>query len=356
MFSNDLALLDTLGNEGISFCNYIDFPFLPLYNIRCKCKSFAIRKKKCCKEEGSLKKTKIALALFLIICISAFAVGCAKNKDAAKTDAEKQGNLKIYTTFYPLYDFTKKIVGDNAQVESLIPAGVEPHDFELSPKQTAKIYDGDIFIFLGESMEPWAAKIAEDLSKNGVNVLEVGTGLIQDNDPHIWLDPVLAKDMAKKIFEKIAAQDPKHEEIYQQNLNSLLEKLDELDKKLAEATSKSLKKDVVTSHAFLSYMAKRYGFNQISITGLSPQDEPSPKKIAEIVNIVKSKGVKYILVEKGSSSKLPETVANEAGAQILTINPLETLWPDEIEAGEDYFSVMEKNLDVLRQALEYESK
>lgn len=303
-----------------------------------------------------MKIRKTALVLFLIICIATFTIGCTQSKDTAKTDKEKHGNLKIYTTFYPLYDFTKKIAGDNAQVENLIPAGAEPHDFELSPKQMARIYDGDIFIFLGESMEPWAAKIAEDLSKNGVKVLEVGTDLIENNDSHIWLDPVLAKQMAQKIFETIAAVDPGSKELYQQNLNDLLEKLDELDKKLLEAASKSSKKDVVTSHAFLGYMAKRYGFNQISITGLSPQDEPSPKKVAEIVNMAKSKDIKYILIEKGSSSKLPEAVANEIEAQILIINPLETLWPDEIKAGEDYFSVMEKNLDVLRQALEYEGK
>lgn len=303
-----------------------------------------------------MKKTKTILVLFLAVCLAAFAAGCAKNEDAEEVEPEDQANLKIYTTFYPIYDFTEKIVGDNANVENLIPTGVEPHDYELSPKQMAKIYDGDIFIYLGESMEPWAAKIAEDLSKNGVKVLEVGTDLIENNDPHIWLDPVLAKEMAQKIFEVIAAEDPEHEEIYKENLEALLKKFDELDKKLLEVTSKSSKKDVVTSHGFLDYMAKRYGFNQISIAGLSPQDEPSPKKIAEIADICKSKNIKYILVEKGSSSKLPETVANEIGAQILTINPLETLWPDEIKAGEDYFSIMEKNLDILRQALEYEGQ
>lgn len=303
-----------------------------------------------------MKKTKIILVLFLAICLAAFAAGCAGNENAEEIETEDQTNLKIYTTFYPIYDFTEKIVGDNANVENLIPAGVEPHDYELSPKQMAKIYDGDIFIYLGEIMEPWAAKIAEDLTKNGVKVLEVGTDLIKNNDPHIWLDPVLAKEMAQKIFEVIAAEDPGHEEIYRENLEVLLKKFDELDKKLLEVTSKSSKRDVVTSHEFLYYMAKRYGFNQISIAGLSPQDEPSPKKIAEIADMCKSKNIKYILVEKGSSSKLPETIANETGAQILTINPLGTLWPDEIKAGEDYLSVMEKNLDILRQALEYEGQ
>lgn len=301
-----------------------------------------------------MKKTKIILVLFLAVCLAAFAAGCAENEDTEGVEPADQTNLKIYTTFYPIYDFTEKIAGDNANVENLIPAGVEPHGYELSPKQMAEIYDGDIFIYLGEIMEPWAAKIAEDLSKNGVKVLEVGTDLIENDDPHIWLDPVLAKEVAQKIFEVIAAEDPEHEEIYRENLEVLLKKFDELDKKLLEVTSKSSKKDVVTSHAFLNYMAKRYGFNQISIAGLSPQDEPSPKKIAEIANMCKSKNIKYILVEKGSSSKLPETIANETGAQILTINPLGTLWPDEIKAGEDYFSVMEKNLDILRQVLEYE--
>ena len=98
-------------------------------------------------------------------------------------------------------------------------------------------------------------------------------------------------------------------------------------------------------------MAKRYGFNQVAITGLSPQEEPSPKKMAELIEFCKAKNVKYIFTEPGGVSKLAETLAGEVGAEILSINPLGTLRPDEINSGEDYFSVMEKNLATLKKAL-----
>lgn len=303
-----------------------------------------------------MKIAKSFLVLLLILSISVLTIACSNNSQEVQPNQpnDQQNSLKIYTTFYPLYDFTKKIVGDNAQVENLMPAGVEPHDFEPSPKQTAVIYDGDIFIFLGESMEPWAKKMAGDLDKKGVAVVEAGKGLIENNDPHIWLDPVLAKEMAQKIFDGVVAKDPEHSEVYQENLNNLMQKFDELDKNLNEIISSSPQKNIVTSHSFLGYVARRYGLDQVAITGLSPQEEPSPKKMAELVEFCKAKKIKYILDEPGEVSKLSQTLADEIGAEILIINPLGTLQPNEVKAGEDYFSVMEKNLEVLKRVLSYE--
>lgn len=275
---------------------------------------------------------------------------CFKNNQTIPSQ-EPETNLKIYTTFYPLYDFTTKIVGQDAQVNNLVPAGVEPHDFELSPKQAAEIYNADVFIFLGESMEPWAKKMAQDLDKKGVTVIEAGKGLVENNDPHIWLNPILAGKMAENIADGVALKDPDNREIYAQNLKNLVERFDKLDKEFSEVVSGSSSKDIVTSHGFLGYVAKRYGFNQVAITGLSPQEEPSPKKMAELIEFCKAKNVKYIFTEPGGVSKLAETLAGEVGAEILSINPLGTLRPDEINSGEDYFSVMEKNLATLKKAL-----
>jgi zinc transport system substrate-binding protein len=295
-------------------------------------------------------KTLLMLAVTLSIIVSAAA--CSRNNQTAPVEDARHG-LKIYTTFYPIYDFTKKIVGDDVQVENLIPAGVEPHDFELSPKQAAKIYDADIFIFLGESMEPWAKKMAQDLNKKGVTVIEAGKDLIENDDPHIWLDPVLAEKMAQRIYEGLVLVNPGHEPDYKKNMIVLAKRLDELDKSLSKTVSASMRKDIVTSHGFLGYVARRYGFNQVAITGLSPQEEPSTKKMAELIQFCKTKEVKYIFTEPGENSKLTETLARDTGAKILELNPLGTLRSDEINAGEDYFSIMEKNLEVLKTALSY---
>lgn len=302
-----------------------------------------------------MKTIRALLVLLVISSIICFTAACSRNNQTVPAEDMKKG-LRIYTTFYPLYDFTKKIAGDNAQVENLVPAGVEPHDFELSPKQAAKIYDADIFIFLGESMEPWAKKMARELDEKGVTVIEAGKGLVENDDPHIWLDPVLAGKMAQSIYDGIVSADKGHAAIYEKNMTSLTERFDELDKNFKEITSHSLKKDVVTSHGILGYAARRYGFNQVAITGLSPQEEPSPKKMAELVKLCRTKDIKYIFTEPGGSSKLSETLARETGTKILQLNPLESLRTDEIKAGEDYFSIMEKNLEVLRTALGYEYK
>lgn len=316
-----------------------------IYNDKCKCKPFAIGGIK-------MKITKYLVLSLVIFCIMSTTVACSTNSRTLPKE-DQSNSLKIYTTFYPLYDFTKKIAGNFAQVENLIPAGVDPHDFELSPKQAADIFDADIFIFLGESMEPWATKIAKNLDKQGITVIEAGKSLIEDHDPHIWLDPVLASKIAKRIYDGIVWVDKKHEAIYRKNLTQITKRLDDLDNSFKQLASGSQTKDIVTSHAFFGYVARRYGFNQVAITGLSPQEEPSMKKMTELINFCKSNNIKYIFTEPGENLKLVQALSQDTGAEILELNPLGTLRTHEIEAGEDYFSLMEKNLEVLKTALDY---
>lgn len=297
-----------------------------------------------------MKITKALLVIFVILSIICLSVACSQSSQTAPSK-EDDSSVKIYTTFYPLYDFTKKIVGNSANVENLIPAGVEPHDYELSLKQTAQLYDADVFIFLGESMEPWAKKLAGDLEDKGIVVIEAGKDLIKNDDPHIWLDPVLAKEISERIYKGIVSIDKEHEQTFKENLANLADKFDELDKDLKTLAEKAARKDIVVSHAFLGYVANRYGFNQVSITGLSPQDEPSPKKMSELIEFCKANDVKYIFAEQGGVLKLSQTLANETDAEILVMNPLGTLRPEEIEAGEVFFSIMTENLELLNIAL-----
>jgi zinc transport system substrate-binding protein len=297
-----------------------------------------------------MKTLKILLIILMMASLLGLLPACSRNSQTVPSQ-DTQRILKVYTTFYPLYDFTKKIVADVVQVENLIPAGVEPHDYELSLKQMAEIHDADIFIFLGESMEPWAKKIAGDLEDKGVLVIEAGKDLIENGDPHIWLDPVLAKQVAERIYEGIVSIDKDNEQTFKENLAYLNDRFDELDKDFKTLAEKAVRKDIVVSHAFLGYVANRYGFNQVAITGLSPQDEPSSWKMKELIEFCKDNHVKYIFDEQGGSSELSGTLVDETGAQILVMNPLGTLRPEEIEAGKDYFSIMKENLELLNTAL-----
>jgi len=300
--------------------------------------------------EEKMKKAKLFLMFLVFLSLVFSLTACTKNRQTAPAE-DDNSSLKIYTTFYPLYDFTKKIAGDFAEVESLIPAGVDPHDFEPSLKQVADIYGADIFIYLGESMEPWAAKIAQNLDKQGIKVIEVGKGLIKNNDPHVWLDPVLAKTISERICEGIVSIDREHEKTYKENLVNLSNKFDELDNAFKVLAEKAARKDIVVSHAFLGYVADRYGFNQVAIRGLSTHDEPSLKKMEELKAFCKANGVKYIFDEQGETLEFSTILANEIGAQILALNPLGTLRPEDIQAGKDYFSVMKENLELLNIAL-----
>ena len=182
-------------------------------------------------------------------------------------------------------------------------------------------------------------------------MIEAGKDLIENGDPHIWLDPVLAKQVAERIYEGIVSIDKDNEQTFKENLAYLNDRFDELDKDFKTLAEKAVRKDIVVSHAFLGYVANRYGFNQVAITCLSPQDEPSSWKMKELIEFCKDNHVKYIFDEQGGSSELSGTLVDETGAQILVMNPLGTLRPEEIEAGKDYFSIMKENLELLNTAL-----
>ncbi|MCF6096186.1 metal ABC transporter substrate-binding protein [Thermovorax subterraneus] len=311
-------------------------------------------------------KRKRLYSLLAILVAAIFLINGCTSK-ASRLTPQEGGKIRIYTTIYPLYDFAVKIAGDRAYVEKIVPAGVEVHDFEPSPKLVAGIYEADVFIYLGGSIDPWAEKLAEQLLKEGVTVVKAGEGLLQEEfhddeedvtegnghhlDPHVWLDPLLAKTLAERIAGAMAAKDGKNEVYYRKNLEDLKKRLDDLDEKYRNSLLPAKKRDFVVNHAAFGYMARRYNLNQIAISGLSPQQEPSPKKLAELAKLCKERDIRYIMVEAASSSKLAEVLAKETGNKVLVLHPLENLTEEDIKAGKDYFSIMLENLENLKRAL-----
>ncbi|MCK9444285.1 MAG: zinc ABC transporter substrate-binding protein [Tissierellaceae bacterium] len=299
-------------------------------------------------------KLKAIIIIIIGISMVVSTVGCqGKGGNISVGDLDDEDiKVWVYTTFYPIYDFAKKIGGDKLIVENIVPPGVEPHDFEPSPKQIAIFSDADVFIYLGEPMDPWAEKISGDLEARGLKVLKAGEGLMENDDPHIWLDPIIAKELSKRIFQTIVGADEDNREFYEGNLASLNEEFDELDREFKDGLADITRKDVVMAHAAVGYLAKRYGLNQIPITGLSPQEEPSPRKMAELVELVRERDIKYIFFEELASPKFSETIASEVGADLLVFNPVGGLTLEQIRSGEDYFSMMRRNLENLKTALE----
>ncbi|MEJ8546197.1 metal ABC transporter solute-binding protein, Zn/Mn family [Brevibacillus borstelensis] len=170
-------------------------------------------------------------------------------------------------------------------------------------------------------------------------------------DPHVWLDPTMLKAQAEKIKSALAEKDKAHADAYGKNYQQLAADLDQLDKDFADMVNKSPKKEFMVSHSAFAYLAKRYGLEQVAISGIDPADEPSPSEMKELVEHVKEHNISYVLFETLASPKVAEVIAKEAGVQTGTLNPLEGLTEEEAKAGKDYLSIMKDNLEMLRAAL-----
>lgn len=270
-----------------------------------------------------------------------------------KTD--KSEKLQIAASFYPLYFFADYIGGGKADVFNITPAGVEPHDYEPTPKDIAKIEESSLLILNGE-VEGWGDKLKENLKNSHTQIVTAGNGLFIDSDPHIWLDPILAKKEAQVISRAIISTDPANKDTYESNTKALQDRLDKLNLQYQAGLADCQNRDIITSHAAFGYVAARYNLNQVSIAGLSPDEEPSTQTLTKIADFARKNNVKYIFFESLVSPKLSQTIASEIGAKTLVLNPLEGLSDDDIKSGRDYFSVMQDNLKNLQVALQCQNK
>jgi len=306
------------------------------------------------------KYTVFIIGLLLIAVVIGFAY---KNSTKNNTSVANK-KLQVFGSFYPIYFITSQIGGDKADVRNITPVGVEPHDYEPSTRDIARIENSNMLVLNGV-VEAWGDKIKDNLKGTGVKVITAGAGLLTKDiteegekikDPHIWLDPILVKQEVANIedgFEKI---DPKNTAYFQDNAKKLNANLDKLNTDFKQGLSNCQKKDFITSHAAFAYLADAYGLRQVSISGLSPDQEPSAKQLVDIVKFAKEHNVKYIFFESLVSPKLSETIANEIGAKTLVLDPIEGISDDDIKQGKNYFTVMENNLKNLQIALGCEPK
>lgn len=290
-----------------------------------------------------------------------FAAGCGFNKNANNSTGKKN-KISVYTSFYVMSDFAKKIGGDKIDLTNLVPAGTEPHDWEPTPSAIASLEKADVFIYNGAGMEGWVNKVLQTINNKDLITVEASKGiqLIENTekaeelayDPHVWLDPMKAKKQMEMIKDALIKADPSNRANYESNFSENAKKFDDLDKEYKNAVSKFVKKDIVVAHKAFGYLCNAYGLNQVAIEGLSAESEPTPARMAEIAKFAKENGVKYIFFEELVSPKVAQTIANEVGAQAAMLNPLEGLTDNDISAGKEYFLVMRDNLEVLRKALQ----
>lgn len=299
----------------------------------------------------------IVAGLFFVLEESGF-------RSAVPEKQKKAEGLSVVATFYPLADFAREVGGDLVAVTSIVPSGVEPHEYEPTPRDILSAYQADVFLLNGAGVDAWAEKIKPELEERGVAMVQMSDsasllpgavderGKISRSDPHFWLDPIAVRKQALAIRDALIARDPVHKEEYIRNAGVFEERLAVLDGEYAAGLAACRLHTIVTSHAAFAYLAKRYGFEMLSTSGISPEEEPSPKHLAELTALVRERGIRYVFFETLVSPKIADTLAREAGTQTLVLNPLEGLTEEEQNAGENYLSVMRGNLKNLRIALE----
>ena len=281
---------------------------------------------------------KLFITIFIIIVSLILLI----NNNRSPIKQSSSDKMQVVASFYPLYFFSNQIGGKEADVTNITPSGVQPHDYDLTTQDLIKINRSKLLVLNGGGLAGWEKKLKDELSDKTVVVAE------GESDPHVWLDPILAKETVAKIEKGFQEADPQNKAYYQSNARSLEDKLDSLDYEFKKGLSACQKKDFVTSHEAFGYLARRYGINQVAISGLSPEEEPTSQKLAEIADKVKKEKINVIFFESLVGPKLSQTIANETGARTLVLDPIEG------SVGPDYFSLMRNNLNNLKKALQCE--
>ena len=313
-----------------------------------------------------MKKRLLMGSLFLISLVLG-ACGASESKKQAN-----DGKIHVVATFYPMYEFTKAVVGEAGEVELLIPAGTEAHDYEPSAKAVAKMSEADAIVYNSSEFETWMANIASNFKKSQTQVIEAARGIelmpmgeeeahedhdhdhdATDNhqhhaDPHVWLDPVLAQIQVETIRDALAEQFPEQKEYFYQQAQNYLTELDQLDSEFKNTFTGAENRTFVTQHAAFSYLAKRYDLTQESIAGLSSEEEPSPSRLAELKHFVQDHQIPAIYFEDNASSKVAQTLAKETGVELAVLSPIESLTKEQKAAGDNYLSMMRQNLEALQ--------
>jgi zinc transport system substrate-binding protein len=295
--------------------------------------------------------------MVLAIIAAALLAGCGGSDDAG------DGRQTVVAAFYPLAWAAERIGGDAVKVTNLTPPGAEPHDIELSARDVERIRDADLVVYLGEGFQPGVEDAAEEASGETLDVLggqtlrpaSAGHGHEDEEsseegeeheegglDPHVWLDPARLAAIVERLGAELGAED---------RATELAGDLRTLDRELRQGLTTCDRREIVTSHAAFGYLAARYDLEQIPITGLEPEAEPSAQELEGVVEEVREHGATTVFFETLVSPRLAETVARESGADTAVLNPIEGLTEEQLAEGADYLSVMRDNLAALRTAL-----
>lgn len=259
----------------------------------------------------------------------------------------QDGKITVIGSFYPMAWVAERVAGSDASVTTLTRPGTEPHDLELSPRQIVSVGEADLVVYI-KGLQPAVDQAVDQHAKNKALDAASVVKTLPPDDPHLWLDPSRLATVATAVGDRFAATDPAHADAYRANARKLAADLSALDGEFKAGLGSCKHKTIVTSHDAFGYLADRYGLEQVSIAGIDPESEPSPARLAELTNQIRSAGVTTVFTETLVSPKVAQTLAREAGVRTATLDPVEGL-PEGSKG--DYLSVMRQNLQTLRTAL-----
>ncbi|EIM05394.1 Zinc-binding protein adcA [Planococcus antarcticus DSM 14505] len=341
-----------------------------------------------------MKKILVLVSLILLL------AACGETSEEAQSVDEDPDKLQVFTTVYPLTYFTERIAGDLVDVQSIYPAGSNEHTFEPTQQEMIQLADADLMFSIGLGLEGFIDSAKKTLQDENVEFiatadqisdeeLEAALGHEKEEaheeeahgeeahgeeahgeevhdeeagghdshdhgstDPHVWMSPVLSEKLAESIKNSLTEADPENAETYESNFTELVVELETLDRSFDALSERVTKDTFFVSHAAFNYLSEPYGFEQVAIAGLNSQDEPSQKELTEIVDQAKEKDIQYIVFEQNVSSNLTEVIQKEVGAEAIEMHNLGVLTQENIDNEETYFTLMEKNLQVLETILQ----
>ncbi|MBT2582585.1 zinc ABC transporter substrate-binding protein [Planococcus sp. ISL-109] len=335
-----------------------------------------------------LSITGLALILLLAAC-GGTEEPEVENDTVDETAAEK---VDVYATVYPLVYFAERIGGDRVDVKSVYPPGSNEHTFEPTQKDMINMADADLLFYVGLGLEGFIDSAQQTLQDENLEFVATADAITDEQleaaaseeahgdeedehgqeedeegheedelgheehdhgstDPHVWISPVLSQQLAASIRDSLTDADPEGAEQFEQNYEELVAELEALDESFQNLNTQVERDTFFVSHSAFGYLSAPYGFNQVAVAGLNSQDEPSQRELTEIVDMAREQDIQYIVFEQNVSSNLTEVIQNEVGAEAIEMHNLGVLTQEDIDNNETYFTLMEKNLQVLETVL-----
>lgn len=313
-----------------------------------------------------MKKTVRWIMLAAMVVILPITVSCT-NSDNEKDD----GKLSIVTTLFPQYDFARQIAGDKAQVTLLLKPGTEAHDYDPTPSDMIAINNGDLFIYTGKYMEPWAENILESIDNKELNILDASKNITlckseeddhnhdqqetdhYEYDPHIWTSPKNAVIMVNNILEELILIDPDNEGYYRSNAEKYISEIEKIDSDIRNVVENAEYDTIYFGGRFaLLYFVREYGLNYVSaFDSCSSETEPSAKLVAQIIDEMKANGAGTVYYEELSEPKTAQAIADEIGGDILLLHSCHNVSSEDFKNGATYVSIMKQNVENLKKGL-----